>query len=50
VEPKIMENNKQENCIKVLLLLVHFAQQPAITELDGKTNTHTTSKSDFDMT
>ena len=50
VEPKIMKNSKKANCIKLLLLLVHFVQQPAITELADKTKTHTTSKSDFDMT
>ena len=45
-----MKNSKKANCIKLLLLLAHFVQQPAITELDDKTKTHTTSKSDFDMT
>ena len=50
VEPKIMKNSKKANCIKILLLLAYFAEQPAMTKLDDKTKTHTTSKSDFDMT
>ena len=45
-----MKNHNKANFIKLLLLLAYFAQPPAITELDDKTKTHTTSKSDFDMT
>jgi hypothetical protein len=32
------------------LITKMITQQPAITELDDKKKTHTTSKSDFDMT
>ena len=41
-EPKIMKNSKKANCIKILLLLAYFAEQPAMTKLDDKTNAHTT--------